>query len=355
MGNSFITSLWGASADPALHSIHFGYMIGSTLTPILTAPFVSLDEDTDNSTTWNTSATPPEGNHLTTVAQEGQFDDDSRIEIPYAIAGLVTLAMSAVFWVFFCVGPPKALTFHSPKKTTFKEVFSPGSCAGGRSGLGTVFVSLSVAYYVVETAQGSGFWSLNYTYAVDSDLGFDKQEASVMSFTQRICGMVARALIVPISRWVPAPVILFTSVISSTVLMSLLALVGTRDKTMYWVFTCAYTLLSSPTWGAAYAFIDKYIVLYAFVVALTAVGAGLSGFAFQALNGYLYEHTVMESMYYLAMALTLVWTALIVIMQVVARQLGNRHQGKNARGEEEEEEEEKVVEQTSQEKLVTKF
>lgn len=333
-------SLWGKAADPPLHAIHFGYTVGSALTPLMCAPFLSPDLDPCNYTINGTTEMPCDKDH--TTADPGYFADNSRIEIPFAIAGCITCGVGIWFIILQCIGRPKGMSWHSPQKKNLREVFSPATCAGGRSGLGATVVALLVGYYVFLQASSVGLGTLNFTFA-NEQLNFSKQDASLMDFTSKICSMVSRALLIVISRFVSAPILLFYAVFGSATTQVLLAFVGTTDKTLFWVFAAMNAFISAGCWGVAFAFIDKYIVLYAFVVALTSVGAGLSGFAFQSLHGFLYENTIPESFYYLTVALAGVWVTLTIIMYLVASKLGYRH----------EVEEEKMNSVTDEEEIFT--
>ena len=322
--------MWGAGADPMMHAINCGYIVGTTLAPVITGSFLSPDTDTYNVTDLSNTTTTATAYGTTAEAGGSSFGDDSQIEIPYGIAGFASLLVCVGFVTLFAIGPPKALVCHTPKKTSLREVFSPGSCAGGRSGLGAALVFLLVLYYVLILAEQLGANSLNFTFAVESDLNFDKQDAIMMDLSQKICGVIASLLVIPLSRWITAPVIMFYSVVGSAVAMTLIATVGVRDRTSYWIFTCVHQFVVSTAWGAGYAFIDKYITLYAFVVALTSIGAGTSGFVFLIVYGHVYENTTPESIYYVSAGVAWTWVLLVIVMQVVAGRLGNRHAKKDA-------------------------
>ena len=132
--------LWGEKADPAMHAIHFGYTLGSIFTPLMVHPFL-LPTETDVPIGCSYDNATVTSSCVANVTTDGLFVDRSRIEVPYLIAGFITIVMLALFWILYVVGPPKGFQLEKvSRKSTWKDVFNPGSCAQGHRWYGLTLV-----------------------------------------------------------------------------------------------------------------------------------------------------------------------------------------------------------------------
>ena len=159
-------SLWGQKADPAMHAMHFGYPIGSILSPILTANFLSPDDNNVmcNETTTSMSTCSPV---LSTIATDNL--DNSRVEIPYGMAGGVTNVMSTLFFGLTFMKPPPGYKMEIKPKESMLEVINPASCARGKAWYGIVMVTMMILWSVGLNGALAPVGSFGFTYATESD------------------------------------------------------------------------------------------------------------------------------------------------------------------------------------------
>lgn len=328
VGNSLVMKMWGKKADPAMHAIHFGYSLGSVLTPLMVAPYLSPGEE-DNPigcVDMNDTMTSSCVNYSTTEATTIGFQDKSRVEIPYFISGFITIATSLVFWILFAVDPPKGFVQEVSPKRTWKQVFNPGSCARGHVWYGVALVTLlllwTLAYNGVQSAYTLGF---RFVTDPDNNLGFTRQEGAWYDFTRRVAGTVGRLLGIIISPFCPIQVLLMFEVVMICGSSLVVAFVGTGNKMVLWVFTALTSMMTSPAHPGLYAFIDKYIILYSLVVALSMVGSGLVGFLLIWANGYIYDRVDKRGIFYLSAGCGVLLLVVQIALQAVASVYGSRH------------------------------
>ena len=331
-GNAYIMAMWGKAADPAMHAIHFGYSIGMVITPLMAFSFLSPDSDDVNNSTAYENITMTSSTGVDYVTATGVYDDDggfadnSQIEIPYFICGGLTVALSVVFYAFVIKGSTQKIPMHSQKKGSFKEVMSPGSCADGDSVFGATLVSLFILYMILIAAIAIGPMTLGFTFLRETNLmDFSLEEATAWSLSVAFCQMLSRGLTIAVSHRCPIQLMLFVEITLNALATTLLVVVGTDNKIVFWVTTCVFALTVAPMWPGGFAWMDKYITLYGIVVALATVGAGLSGFIVQLLTGHLYTNVDELGIFYTTTAASLATVVVAAIMQIFGSRHGNRH------------------------------
>ena len=113
-----------------------------------------------------------------------------------------------------------------------------------------------------------------------------------------VAGACARALAIFVARYVTAPYMLF-AVAHGQLLCGLLCLIfGTRSRVNLWIFAPCLGFFRELMWPTGFAYIDYYIPLLGVIVGITDVGAMLFNIGYVYLQGYLYENTVIESIFY---------------------------------------------------------
>ena len=188
-----------------MHALHMGWGIGFFISPFIVLPFLGSTKPdlTGNLTAAIGNGTTPTGCY-----------DDSRIHMPFIIAGTIGYAMGVLALMLFLRGPPKDMTYFCKPKQSYMDVISPASCGNGDSNFAVLFLSLFALFYFGNAGRE---WTCNiwlFTYAVESDLGFTKVEAALFDASAKGSFVLGRLLIVPISHFLPIQPLLFTEVYS---------------------------------------------------------------------------------------------------------------------------------------------
>ena len=318
VGNSVMMDLWGEKGGPAMHALHFGYPIGAMIGPLIAYPFVSVEPSN------NTDANLTTDMIITTMEDSSLFDDGSHIEIAYAIVACIDIVFAIIFIVFQFVLPSKNMASHQ-KKANFdwKTVFSPSQWAGGDFKFGITMLIFMMIFYILHRITIKGSTTFYVTYAVDSKLYTNKQ-ATLYSFVTNFAATVGRGLSILFAKFVPIQVMFLVEVSGQSLFAMSTLFWGLNGKLEFLIFNSAFFLFGGPIWPSGYAFTDRYISLYAVVVALIDLVGKTVDVFYTWILGYMYEYTVKESLFYNAAVASLVLCAHLVLVTVVAVRHGNR-------------------------------
>ena len=126
------------------------------------------------------------------------------------------------------------------------------------------------------------------------------------------------------SKCVPIPYILGTVVHGMLVSGIFCLLVGTRSRIGLWVFAPCVGFFRELTWPTGYAWADYYIVLLGVIVGLADMVTQLFNVLFVSLQGWLYDNTVPESIFYTTILFSGLLCLFFYVMQFFASRKGPR-------------------------------
>ena len=260
IGNAVILRAWGERATGPMYAIHFGFGLGSTIGPFLARPFLSPEDVFINCTECMTTAMPA-------TEEPSRFPEGSRIEIPYIIIGLFTLAMGITLFVLHIIGPPDELRFKlysaSDETKALKEVCHPNNCANGSIPCTVLFLICFFLFYVFNCGREIGLNTYMFTFATESELKFSKDSAIVLSSVYMAFYMMGRLVSVVLSRWFTVQVLLIACIIFVCLMQAGLAIFGLSEQILFAAFSCAVGFFGSPIWPAGMSWTDKYITVTA--------------------------------------------------------------------------------------------
>ena len=105
----------------------------------------------------------------------------SRIEVPYTIIIILTLLAGILFVVLYIIPPPKGLKLFSLPKSSWKDVCSPGICAGGHARFAVIFISvLTVFYFFVTNSKYRAVTKSKYEWKVPEIAGLNRVATETM-------------------------------------------------------------------------------------------------------------------------------------------------------------------------------
>ncbi len=312
---------WGEEGSVPVVIATIGYPLGTLFAPILGAPFLGTE--------YNTSANFSGGEHDLPGPWNNPFDQvpemssefqtvGFRIEIPFGIIASVTFLSGLPFLMFYFARPIKKYVLWGEKKTSFREVFDVKTCSHGIGSVGIIMIILTCMFWVMWGSIEASLSLFLYTYAVDTDLDFSSQEASWLTFTYRLSGVLGTATSAVATKYCPIQVNIFTLSGLLAALMVCLVTIGKTSKVYFWVFTNLANLFFTPTYGVFVSWVSKYMVVYSILMSLYVISYSLSMFSMSWLTGYLYEEYTPDSMLYVPLAASLGMCLIMMTLQVVA-------------------------------------
>lgn len=304
-----IVSLWGTESSSPMQALHFGNPIGGMISPLIALPFVTDGSNLNNDT-----------------STDDRFPDDSQIEYAFAIVGLITIAYSALFFVFHFIKMPTIgheVTKESKIGMSYKQVLSPSTWSFGRSGFGIVILVCMALFYSLHKGVGVSFGTYHALYAVDANFTTERT-ATVITASMNLVGTAARGLGIFLAQCISINVMVFTFVFGECMIAILMPLVGLKNLSTYWTFCCLFTFFKEPIWPSGYTWTDQYIILLAIIVGVADVAASLMDVLVGWLCGYLYTYQSMDSIFYLSLIIAIIFFLHVIIMNVYARPHGSR-------------------------------
>ena len=353
VANSLVLLMWGASGNSPIHAMHFGFPVGAALGGQIARAFVSTNS-TDNNTSSDTwlqewlnpmqSNIQPSGQNswssylpFTSHSEENEegpdvehggfreFPDDSRIEVGFFIIAGFNLALGIVFTLFQFTGEKRVKDQVNKKSYKWKEIVQPSKWGGDTAKFGVLIFLFFTFFQIALQGCDKGIKQYLTTYAVDSDLGFDNQEAASLSSVYYLLDAVGMICSIILARYVSIKILLFVEVHCITLLSVLLIIFGTQDRTALYVLVPMFAMFKGPTWASSYAWPNYYIIMLSTLLGVAKLSRNIADIFMNALQGYLYTNTVIESIFYTTLAYALVMCLLVYVTYLATWNRPGRH------------------------------
>ena len=350
-GKSALLAMWGVDAAPYMHAMLLGWPIGATVGPLVAGLFVSSSNSTSQNTTSYTLQTycddvkcydratvfhdtavwrpfePTERDDVNSnevYIDDDRFPDDSSIQYAFYIAACFTMTSAVLFFIFFVYQRKSNATGDRVRKSMYgwKEIFSPSKWTEGQPRLGVDFLACMVVFFLALDSCNNVVGFYLPTYAVDSDLGFSRQEAATLSSVSSLSGSVSRIISIILSNYV-AVHYLFSGYVSTALLsVLLLGVFGTRSKTSLVVFTALFGFFWRPVRGHVYSYMNLYMIMIAAIFGFEGFVVALLSMPLTALHGYMYDHTFIEVIFYLGVLYSFVFFVVHIVFLLLGRFYG---------------------------------
>ncbi|XP_064600759.1 sodium-dependent glucose transporter 1C-like [Liolophura sinensis] len=324
VGNAMCLQLWQEKANTPIHALHFGFGLGSVISPQVTRPFLSLI--VRNGTLMNPNSTELEDHGLNSTSMV--VLRPSRIEIPYFIVGGVVFLMGMAFVAFqfvYTSGRPGSPDVdNEDAQTTLSDVKSIFFSRSAKR-LDVIILTQVFFFYFFLYGGTNPVDTFLFTYAVESDLGFTKDEAAYLDSAYWASFTVGRFISAVVAHWVSVNYMIFFEVFASAGVLAFLSFKAVETKTLLWVFSCLYSAASAPLFPSGTAWADRYIKVSGIIIAVFDVGFGVAGFIFQSLAGHLFTRYNPNSLLYLSLGSAVVLCLLMISMKLVGGCQGDRH------------------------------
>ena len=284
--------------------------IGSLISPFLTQPFLGSEEkDTVNSTLTTSGYT-----HY----KAGDITDDSRIEIPFIISGILSITIGLLALMYQCMKLPDGFSLTIPPRQSLSDVVSPSKWVNGSAKVGIVLVVLMTFFYFAVGGREFMTTTWFYLYGLESKLAMTQQEAILLDGLNKGCYMIGRFIAIFAAQLLSPQVIMHSCVYLTAILSVGLATLGNNGITSFFAFSCLMNFFTAPIWPGFITLLDKYIVVGAIVVNFTVIGGGLAGMFFQWACGWLFTYNEPESMMYLILLCSSVMSVALISLQLLA-------------------------------------
>ncbi|XP_060588296.1 sodium-dependent glucose transporter 1A-like [Ruditapes philippinarum] len=342
-GQKLIINMWKENSASPLHILHGGFGIGSFIIPLIANPFLAkLAPDDNNATaTGNVSCDSQCGLNFTTTpgstttTEKRYLAETSKIEYGYAIAGLIAIVVSVVFYTYhFCGSKQRKLlkeeqdnaTNHEKSDTrtlSFREMFNPATCAGGRFLYGIeifVLVFLFFMQAVGGERVGGKFiraFSIDYHH-------FSTDDGSYINTVFWIAFACGRVLGFIVAKWIPIRILILIE--TGGCLASSIALVflGTSGPLALWVIMPILAVFIAPLFPSGIGWANFHIEVTGIAITVFLLGGSLGGIIYMKLIGFLYDHYGPETFLYTLLGYGIAAFVLAVLMDVVGAQHGSR-------------------------------
>lgn len=325
-----MVEIWGQKSGAPLQALHLGYPIGTMVGPLISYYFVSnMNNHTETRMTWNVTTQSGEA-----INRVDYIEDTSRIEIVYGFVGCYCVMIGIVILAFHfapvvSISEETATQIDKRETLSWKEVFSPSTWAQGDSKFGISILILVMVFYYLKVVTGRAFYMFGATYAVESHLAFTTKEGTLFTAASNLGSTIGRASGIILAGFIPTEILIFVLVYGQCISSIFVLVWGTQNKTEYVVFSALFRSFSAPVWPCGYAWTDRYIILFAFVVGAVDLIANLATAVMSYSVALLYKNSQKESIFYVSVTGAILQSLLIIIMTIYARKHGNRFTNPN--------------------------
>ena len=231
-GNIMVLDLWRERASSPMHSLHFGFGVGSIMTPLLVKPYLSQKKWVNLSSDGNDTAPI-----LSDVANSSQLIEvtvqESHLLVPFCIGGSIILLIAVLFLVSFFLGPPAGFPRHKGC-SKWSELCSTQYCGYGYKNYGAFMLLVLCLYYVHAAGSEHAYGKYLFSFAVESEVHFSKDEAAMLSSTFWVMFTVGRALGTVAAHWISTTKMLVVEISLCLVSSCALALWGHNTPWILW-------------------------------------------------------------------------------------------------------------------------
>ena len=334
VGDSVVTSMWGEKAGVPLHSIHFGFTLGSLVGPFIVSSFIPdetephTEQELNSTIHWSSSTESPLNvtQHGSGTTMEHYETDNSTIEYAYIICSVCTVCIAFVFFIMEFIHFPVENNNDVKKKShSWQEIFNPKYWAMGNLALGILTITLLNLFYIFHLGAVKGPSMLLTTYAVDSDLDFSQSEAAALTAATGLGGAISRGLMIFVAGFISVEKILLITVHGQLISAILLLFFGTQSKRNLWICSFIFGFMVRPIWASGYQWGNEYIIMVAFIFAMTRMVSKLCDVGQNALQGYLYSNVDIDSLFCSSVIYSILHCLLLYCMLCMGRAYGTRY------------------------------
>ena len=224
--------------------------------------------------------------------------------------------------------PPASTT--TTKSRTWREMFNPATCSGGRLAYGIQLLVLLSFYFANANGGERIAASFVRSFSIDQ-LDFEGDEASFLNTSLWISHTVGRFVFFIAARWIGIRKLVLIETVGVTIISVLLSIFGVSSSTACWVLIQPLGFFIAPLWPSMIAWADHHIELTGVGMTLFLCAGGIGGLCHMRLMGYLYEHFGPRMFLYQLTGYGIIALLLTVGLTIVGAQHGSRFKWNNKR------------------------
>lgn len=322
--NAWLLAIWREKSGSLMLALHFCYAVGTSLSPILTEPFLSNKNSSIISAPNQTFNSSDFGRGVKEFSAS-----DSQIQIPLWIAGALYAMLIVLLIIFHFVSPyneKNEKLQEQEEKDLDTSSFSPRLSK----------LILAIASLILMFDVGTEISTFDYNTVFVVRNGFDQHKAAFISSVKSISFTVSRAVAAIAALKVPVRIILYISIIINTIgnfmlLYStslptqspvineeLLAKEMATKEMMIWLGFAFIGFGFGPLYPAVLSYVQNFIKLTTFICGLFVfIGAWSSILNFLVVGKFI-EQYVNVLTYFNLISITGV-AVLFVILDLIVR------------------------------------
>lgn len=337
--------LWGDNAGPGLYSIATGFALGAFLGPQIAKPFLleiihgDVPSCSNNSILNETfSATPetlyttPDGmlvNYSMSSPESGS--NNPHLFLPFLIVGCVNLIFSLIFFLFYICGPPKGFPDREGAKS-MKILCNPKSCADENSLYVIVLLTIIFFYYVHAVGGEHIYGKWIYSFAIETEVQFTKDQAANLASLFWFFHMVGRGSGMFFSKYVPTKIVIVLDCSIAIIVAILLCIYGHKSPIMLWILTALMGLLVAPLFSAGMLWTKIYMHVNSMSITTCMLGASGGYFFYVYAGGYILEYFGARYMMYVQLVYAVLALITFMIMESFVRCFSFKHNSSKSIG-----------------------
>ena len=253
--------LWDERAAPALHSLHFGYGLGCVIAAEMTRPFLAKIQPT-NLTMGEVNSVKFSNYSENLIRNLSGLMSPSHLEYPFTISGTLAILIGCLLIVIHIRGPPMGFPARPPPDG-LRSAASLRSCSIGKECYGAITLVLCFSYFLFTQGSEQSIDSYLFSYAVDAEVSFSKDEAAHLVTVFFVCYMTGRFLSIFISSFFPIHYLIFGSILGGMVTMACAAAFAFSSSLALWCIAGFAGLFMSPLYPSGMAWINVYMKVFA--------------------------------------------------------------------------------------------
>ena len=329
-GNTMVLHLWGDQAASPQHSLHFGFGVGSIISPLLARPFLSqkITVNVTNYTDKLNDVSMELHQQLQYVYNKTEANTtmvdimlrESNLMVPYGIGSSFVLLIAISFLVSYILGPPHGFPTKSGT-TNVKQLFNPATCGYGHPRYGGALIFLIMIYFTFVCGSEHSYGRFLFSYAIEADVNFTKDEAALLNSVFWAMFTIGRGGGTVVAKFMRISLMIWIEFVFVLLSITTLAIWGFSVKLVLWIASCSYALMLGPIFPGGISWANLQLDLNSMAVMVIMIGCSSGSMLYIYISGYFFQYMGPHSMMYIQVALIGGLGLVFAPMELVGRQL----------------------------------
>nr|XP_006819369.1 PREDICTED: sodium-dependent glucose transporter 1-like [Saccoglossus kowalevskii] len=251
--------------------------------------------------------------------------------VPYTIVAAVHFTSSIPLFIFYFTGPrgcmlPKAKTHTDDTSvSSFNKPVNPNTRTTKESTSFRIgFLFLLSIFYVLYVGHEVIYGGYIYSFAMESDLGFSTEMASLLTSVFWASFAVSRGLNIIVAKYLTPKTMLILDHVGILTADVILVIWGAENMTILWLGTILLGVSIASVYATGITWAENYITLTGKATSVFSISAAMSGILLPWWLGYAFEAYSVMILMYVMLALTIGMSTFFIILLAVARIHGKK-------------------------------